>query len=233
MRRGAWVVSRGRPLGKGGNVTAAAQAAIGEFGDEATASSATRTSGRAPGALSALVGGGRGRRLRPGGRAASRIREGGGFGIALGYARRAVEKPLRRPLAAPLSASAPCASRPCGTAPFRGRLGTGDRHDDRRGPRRPPAPGDRATARAPAPPGGRPPGFLHRAASSATSGGPARPGQIASRPDDPGDRPGDHGTHLHRLRRAGAGRAGAATASSSSTSRGRGGSSTTPPRSGR
>ena len=52
-------------------------------------------------------------------------------------------------------------------------------------------------------------------------------------PDDPGHRPGDHGDHLHRLRRAGPRRAGAPTASSSSTSRSPAGSSTTPPRSGR
>ena len=36
MRRGAWVVGRGRPLGKGANVTAAAHAALGEFDGGAT-----------------------------------------------------------------------------------------------------------------------------------------------------------------------------------------------------
>src|SRR5206468_165277 len=36
MRHGGWVVSRGRPHGKGGNVGAAVQAAIDEFADDAT-----------------------------------------------------------------------------------------------------------------------------------------------------------------------------------------------------
>ena len=37
MRHGAWLIGRRRPHGKGGNVSAAAEAAIGEFPDDATA----------------------------------------------------------------------------------------------------------------------------------------------------------------------------------------------------
>ena len=57
-------------------------------------------------------------------------------------------------------------------------------------------------------------------------------GTIASR-RDPRPRPGHHRLHGDRLRRARAAPPGAPTASSASTSRGRGGSSTTPTRSGR
>jgi glycosyltransferase involved in cell wall biosynthesis len=91
MRQGAWVVSRRRPHGKGGNVTAAAQAVIGEFGDGATALLCDADLGESAAALVPLVDA-----VEDGacdlavGRYAQS--DGGGFGITLGYARRAVER---------------------------------------------------------------------------------------------------------------------------------------------
>src|SRR4029453_7804118 len=87
MRTGAWVVSRRRPHGKGANVTAAAQAAIGEFGDDATALICDADeSGQCDLAVADFT-----------------DPHGGGFGIALGYARRAVERLCGTRSAAPLS----------------------------------------------------------------------------------------------------------------------------------
>jgi glycosyltransferase involved in cell wall biosynthesis len=102
MSRGAWVVSRGRPHGKGANVTAAAQAATGEFGDEATALLCDADLGESAARLTALV------EAVEGGDcdlavAAFADAGGGGFGIALGYARRAIESSCGTRLAAPLS----------------------------------------------------------------------------------------------------------------------------------
>jgi hypothetical protein len=102
MQEGAWVVRRGRPHGKGGNVTAAARAASGEFEDEATVLLCDADLGESAGALTALVGAieNGDSDLAVGAVADPR---GGGFGIALGYARRAVEKRCGARLAAPLS----------------------------------------------------------------------------------------------------------------------------------
>jgi glycosyltransferase involved in cell wall biosynthesis len=102
MQEGAWVVRRGRPHGKGGNVTAAAQAASGEFGEEATVLLCDADLGESAGALTALVGA-----VEDGdcdlAVAAVADPPGGGFGIALTYARRAVERHSGARLAAPLS----------------------------------------------------------------------------------------------------------------------------------
>ncbi len=102
MREGAWVVRRGRPHGKGGNVTAAAQAAAGEFGDDATVLLCDADLGESAGALTALVGA-----VEDGdcdlAVAAVADPQGGGFGMALTYARRAVERHSGARLAAPLS----------------------------------------------------------------------------------------------------------------------------------
>jgi glycosyltransferase involved in cell wall biosynthesis len=102
MQEGAWVVRRGRPHGKGGNVTAAARAASGEFEDEATVLLCDADLGESAGALTALVGAVENGDcdLAVGTVADPR---GGGFGISLGYARRAVEKRCGARLAAPLS----------------------------------------------------------------------------------------------------------------------------------
>ena len=102
MANGAWVVSRRRPHGKGANVTATAQAAIDEFRDDATVLLCDGDLGPSAGELGPLVEAVEGddcdlavaRFLEP---------EGGGFGIALGYARRAVERLSGLRLAAPLS----------------------------------------------------------------------------------------------------------------------------------
>jgi Glycosyl transferase family 2 len=102
MGRGAWVVRRGRPHGKGANVTAAAQAAIGEFDDEATVLLCDADLGESAAGLPALVDAVEGGEcdLAVGAFADPR---GGGFGIALGYSRRAVARACGAHLAAPLS----------------------------------------------------------------------------------------------------------------------------------
>jgi glycosyltransferase involved in cell wall biosynthesis len=102
MQKGAWVIRRGRPHGKGGSVTAAAQAALGEFGEDATALLCDADLGESAAALVALVG-----PVEDGdcdlAVAAFANPEGGGFGLALGYARRSVERRCGARLAAPLS----------------------------------------------------------------------------------------------------------------------------------
>ena len=102
MRHGGWVVSRGRPHGKGGNVTAAAQAALDEFGDQATMLLCDGDLGSSAGGLTPLVDAVEGgscevalaRPANP---------EGGGFGLAIGYSRRAVERLCGVRVEAPLS----------------------------------------------------------------------------------------------------------------------------------
>ncbi|HSD22691.1 MAG TPA: glycosyltransferase [Solirubrobacterales bacterium] len=102
MGAGAWVVSRRRPHGKGANVAAAAQAAIGEFGDEATALICDADLGGRAVRLTALV-----EAVESGecdlAIAAFPEARGGGLGITLGYARRAVERCSGSRLEAPLS----------------------------------------------------------------------------------------------------------------------------------
>jgi glycosyltransferase involved in cell wall biosynthesis len=101
-RHGAWVVSRGRPHGKGGNVGAAAEAAIGEFGGAATVLLCDADLGRSAVELVALVDS-----VERGecdlAVAGFRQREGGGFGLTVGYARRAVRRLAGAQIDAPLS----------------------------------------------------------------------------------------------------------------------------------
>jgi glycosyltransferase involved in cell wall biosynthesis len=102
MGTGAWVVRRGRRHGKGANVTATAQAAIDEFEDEATVLFCDADLGASAGELLPLV------ELVESGDcdlaiAAFKEPRGGGFGVALGYARRAVERSCGVRLGAPLS----------------------------------------------------------------------------------------------------------------------------------
>ncbi|HEX3563360.1 MAG TPA: glycosyltransferase [Solirubrobacterales bacterium] len=102
MRHGAWLLSRRRPHGKGGNVTAAAEAAVGEFPQDATALLCDADLGASARELVALV-----EAVEAGGcdLAVGRFAnpEGGGFGFTLGYARRAVERLCNARLEAPLS----------------------------------------------------------------------------------------------------------------------------------
>ena len=102
MGRGAWVVSRRRPHGKGANVTAAAEAAAGEFDDDAIVLLCDSDLGESAGLLVALA-----EAIEAGGcdLAIARFEqpEGGGFGIGLGYARRAVKRLSGASLSAPLS----------------------------------------------------------------------------------------------------------------------------------
>ena len=102
MRHGAWLVSRRRPHGKGGNVTATAEAAIGEFPPQATVLLCDADLGSSARELIALVAA-----VEDGGCdlavGAFAEPEGGGLGITLGYARRAVERLAGARLRAPLS----------------------------------------------------------------------------------------------------------------------------------
>jgi len=112
MSHGAWLVSRRRPHGKGGNVTATAEAAVGEFDDDATALLCDADLGSSAGELVPLVEAvERGQcDLAVGTFAdarvperATRSRQGGGFGFTLGCGRRAVERLCGARLKAPLS----------------------------------------------------------------------------------------------------------------------------------
>jgi glucosyl-3-phosphoglycerate synthase len=102
MRHGGWVIGRGRPHGKGGNVGAAAQAAIGEFPDDAVVLLCDADLGRTAAELAPLVVAVEDGRcdLAIGGFSDPR---GGGFGLTIGYARRAVERLTGARLEAPLS----------------------------------------------------------------------------------------------------------------------------------
>jgi glycosyltransferase involved in cell wall biosynthesis len=102
MRHGAWLVSRRRPHGKGANVTATAEAAVGEFEDGATVLLCDADLDGSAGELAALV------EAVEAGRcdlAVARFADsrGGGFGITLGYARRVVERLCGTRFEAPLS----------------------------------------------------------------------------------------------------------------------------------
>jgi glycosyltransferase involved in cell wall biosynthesis len=102
MRHGAWVVSRRRAHGKGGNVGAAAEAVIGEFGDDATVLLCDADLGRSSVELVALV-----ESVEQGecdlAVAGFARPEGGGFGLTIGYARRAVRRLTGARIDAPLS----------------------------------------------------------------------------------------------------------------------------------
>jgi glycosyltransferase involved in cell wall biosynthesis len=102
MQRGAWVISRGRRHGKGGNVGAAAEAAIGEFGDRATVLLCDADLGESATQLAALAASVEADRcdLAIAGFVA---RDGGGFGLVVGYARSRIRRLTGFSLAAPLS----------------------------------------------------------------------------------------------------------------------------------
>src|SRR5262249_38584828 len=102
IRHGAWVIGRGRPHGKGGNVTAAAEAAMGEFADDATVllcDADLGTSARElPGLIEPVESGDCDLAIARFARS-----DGGGFGFTLSYARRATEDMAGVRLASPLS----------------------------------------------------------------------------------------------------------------------------------
>jgi glycosyltransferase involved in cell wall biosynthesis len=102
MAHGAWLISRRRPHGKGANVTAAAEAAIGEFGDDAIVLLCDGDLGDSARGLVPLVDA-----VERGecDLAVAKVADpqGGGFGFALGYARRALEREAGPRLEAPLS----------------------------------------------------------------------------------------------------------------------------------
>jgi glucosyl-3-phosphoglycerate synthase len=102
MRHGAWLVSRRRPHGKGGNVGATAEAAVGEFDDGATALLCDADLGASAGELPPLVEAVEADRCDL---AIARFADpkGGGFGFTIGYARRAVARRGGTRLDSPLS----------------------------------------------------------------------------------------------------------------------------------
>jgi glycosyltransferase involved in cell wall biosynthesis len=102
MRHGAWLVSRRKPHGKGGNVTATAEAAVGEFGDEVAVLLCDADLGGSAGELVPLVDAVETGRCDL---AVARFAtpEGGGFGFTLGYARRAVQRTCGTSVDSPLS----------------------------------------------------------------------------------------------------------------------------------
>jgi glycosyltransferase involved in cell wall biosynthesis len=102
MRHGAWVVSRRRAHGKGGNVGAAAEAVIGEFADEATVLLCDADLGRSAVELVALVESVERRECDLAVASFARP-EGGGLGLAVGYARRAVRRLTGASAGSPLS----------------------------------------------------------------------------------------------------------------------------------
>ncbi|MGH2956282.1 MAG: glycosyltransferase family 2 protein [Solirubrobacterales bacterium] len=102
MQHGAWVVRRQRSHGKGGNVTAAAEAALGELDPDAIVLLCDSDLGSTARELVPLV-----EAVERGecdlAVAAFARPEGGGFGVALGYARRAIERLCGFEAAAPIS----------------------------------------------------------------------------------------------------------------------------------
>ncbi len=102
MRQGAWVLRRGRRHGKGANVTATANAAIGEFEDRATVVLCDADLGVSAARLVPLVVAVESDECDLA-IAAFEESRGGGFGIALRYARRVMERSSGARLAAPLS----------------------------------------------------------------------------------------------------------------------------------
>ncbi len=91
MQHGAWVIRRQRSHGKGGNVTAAAEAALDDVDPDATILLCDSDLGASAAELVALV-----EAVERGdcdlAVGAFARREGGGFGIAVGYARRKIEE---------------------------------------------------------------------------------------------------------------------------------------------
>ena len=102
MRHGAWLIGRRRPHGKGGNVTAAAEAAVGESDGDAIALLCDADLGDSARELVPLVDAIESDRCDL---AVARFAslEGGGFGFTLGFARRAVERLCHEGLESPLS----------------------------------------------------------------------------------------------------------------------------------
>jgi len=102
LAHGARVVSRGRPHGKGGNVTAAAEAALDRPRDPELVLVCDGDLGASAGALAGLVDA-----VAAGEAdlavAAFRRRVGGGFGIALGFARWAIRNRCGYRAGAPIS----------------------------------------------------------------------------------------------------------------------------------
>jgi len=102
LAHGARVVRRGRPHGKGGNVTAAAEAALSEEPPPGLVLVCDGDLGGSARQLTALVD-----RVAAGdcdlAIAAFRVRVGGGFGVALSYARWAIERRSGYRAGAPIS----------------------------------------------------------------------------------------------------------------------------------
>ena len=162
MAAGAQVVSRGRPHGKGANVTAAAEAALSAEPAPRPGPALRRRPRRLGGAAGAAGRGGRAGRVRPRGRRllAPRRRR---------LRPRARLRPLgdppplrRRDRGADLRPAGDAGRGPARDPALRRRLRHGDRDDRRRRPRRLPAAASTSSTSSTGPPAARFAGFLHR-----------------------------------------------------------------------
>jgi glycosyltransferase involved in cell wall biosynthesis len=102
IQRGAKLVTRRRPHGKGANVTAAAEAALSEQLDPAVVLLCDADLGSSAAQLTRLVDAVKGGECDLAVASFAR-REGGGFGIALGFARRAIRRLCGAEPVAPIS----------------------------------------------------------------------------------------------------------------------------------
>ncbi len=102
LAHGAQVVSRGRPHGKGANVTAAAEAALGGRDDDALFLLCDADLGASARELPQLLEAVRGGRCDLA-VAGFKVRAGGGFGLAVGFARWAIERRCGYRASAPIS----------------------------------------------------------------------------------------------------------------------------------
>ena len=171
MAAGAQVVSRGRPHGKGANVTAAAEAALSASAPRRSSCSATATSAPPPPRLAPLVDAVERGECDLAVAAFSR-RVGGGFGLALGFARWAIRRRCGLETTARSRASGRCAADVLrATLPFAARLRDGGRDDHRRGPRRLSRAASTSSTSRTAPPAAPSPASPTAASSCATSPG--------------------------------------------------------------
>ena len=137
LAAGATVIGRNRPHGKGGNVTAAATAALDGLPSDATVLLCDADLGASAARLLPLL-----EAVEDGACdlaiAGFERKVGGGLGLAKGYARWAIERLCGYRATAPISGQrAMSAATLARRAPVRPALRDGDRDDGRRGPRRP------------------------------------------------------------------------------------------------
>ena len=171
LARGAEVVSRRRPHGKGGSMTAAAATSPRSPSWATRPPSCSATGTLAPRLESCDAGrGGRARASATSPSAPFSRRVGGGFGVALGFARWAIERRSRLSRrGADLRPAGDARRGPPRRAALRSRLRHGDGDDDRRRAGRVHRPASTSSTSSTAPRDAASRGFAHRARSSLTS----------------------------------------------------------------